>query len=172
MRNKGTWFVLLITFALLGQCAFGAEWHFAAAKTIPTKNAESTGILALGLRGDRYDVTLSYVNETTLYGGAADVPSFAMLSVSRVWRFTDTRLLGGIPTALVGLSLKGADRCAKEGEVDCNRVLPLPAAFHFGAGVEWGEFRIELYHDSNNHLDYGPEKKNRGLNWISLQKRW
>ena len=68
---------------------------------------------------------------------------------------------GGRPTWAMGIALKGADRCAYNGEVDCNRRLPLPVNFHFGLGVEWSAVRLELLHQSNNAMDRGPEKKNR-----------
>jgi hypothetical protein len=149
------------------------DWSASAAKTIPTQNATSTGIAAVGARcasksGRVYDLTLSYVNEMEPFS-----KRFPMLSVSRVWYGQPKRwLLGGTPEGLVGLTLKGADRCAYNGEVDCNRNLPLPVNFHFGVGVVYKDFRITLYHDSNNHLDHGPEKKNRGLNWASLTYRF
>jgi hypothetical protein len=68
----------------------------------------------------------------------------------------------------VGLGLKDSDRCKRQGELDCNRRLPLPVNFHFGFGVTYSAFRFELYHDSNDATDYGPEKKNQGVNWLHM----
>lgn len=153
-----------------GGPALGADGEFyaAAGKIAPTGGGDITGTAAIGYRTAKYDFMATYAAPSEVYDDAP-VPGFAMLSVSRVFTFKARRW--GTPVALVGLSLKGADRCAYNGEVECNRRLPLPVNFHFGVGIEWPAFRLELYHDSNNALDSGPEKKNLGLNWLTLQYR-
>lgn len=148
-----------------------AEGYIAAGKTTPVKGARPVGVVSIGRRTHKYDIAATYVSEAVMYSGTVRSPRFAMLSVSRAFEFQTVPFLRGYPTALVGLSFKGSDRCAHNGESDCDRRMPLPVNFHFGLGVTWQQFRIELYHDSNNATDYGPEKKNLGLNWLSLVYR-
>ena len=137
-------------------------------KTPSTRSAESTGIAGLGCRFGKYDVQAVYVASTRLYGTDFEDKGFAFVSVARYWRLEKHKLLGGIPEVYWGLGFKGADRCDYNGESDCNRRMPLPVSFHFGAGLAWKNARIQLLHDSNNAMDYGSEKKNLGITWLTL----
>lgn len=171
-----------VTKIILGACvAFAAlvaltpvakagEFHVSAGKITPAGKGAITGIASIGYRGAKYDITAAYAAQSSVYTKDTKVPAFAQVSVSRVWVY-DRHLLGARPEFLMGLSFKGADRCAYNGEVDCNRRVPLPVNFHFGVGLEWKAIRIELFHDSNNAMDRGPEKKNLGMNWLNLTYR-
>lgn len=161
---------LLFVLAVFAAPVGAGEWHASAGKILPTGKGEVTGIGSIGYRGEKYDVTLLYAAQSSVYTPDTRVPEFVMLSVSRAWTY-DAKFLGANPTFLMGLSFKGSDRCAYNGEVDCNRRLPLPVNFHFGVGLEWQAIRVELFHDSNNAMDHGPEKKNLGMNWLTLTYR-
>jgi hypothetical protein len=158
--------LLLITFA---NRSHAAEIEMDVGKTFMGAQDKAGGIAGLGIRGSKYDVTLWYVGETTIYDESLPQRAFPLLTVSRVWR--SERHLGARWEGIIGLGIKSADRCDYNGELNCNRKMPLPISFHFGLGAEFKDLRIELYHDSNDALDTGPEKKNLGLNWMTLTYR-
>lgn len=153
--------------------AFGCETFISAGKTPPSSGSgESAGIASVGCRfNGKYDLELHYIGATRIYNGTYPQRGFPLLSVARVYHF-EPRFLGAHPELYAGLGLKSADRCAHNGEDDCNRRMPLPWSFHFGAGLEWSAVRIRLLHDSNNAMDSGPEKKNLGVTWLSLALRF
>ena len=147
--------------------------YISAAKLIPGKNSTPTGAASVGYRAGKLDLMVTYVAESNLYYNEVRVPAFVMGSISRVWTYKERSwLLGAAPTWEMGVTLKGADRCAYNGEMNCNRRLPLPYAFHFGIGLQWKDIRIDIYHDSNNAMDSGPERKNIGLNTMALTVRF
>lgn len=147
-------------YASVGKVDFGAD-------------SEIVGIASVGCRWNhKVDASISWVGESKIYDGQVTIPQFPILSIARVWEYENTRWLGAQPGLLMGLTLKEADRCDYNGELKCNRKLPLPFAFHFGAELSWEDIRLQLYHDSNDALDYGPEKKNLGLNWLTLTYRF
>lgn len=148
--------------------ATSIEPYLAVGKVV-TK--DPNGVVTLGLRGRKYDVAVHHFSEAHIYNGTTKIPAHQLLTLSRHWEWQETPFLGGYPTALLGVGLKGADRCKRNHEADCNRRLPLPFSFHFGLGVTWDQLRIELYHDSNNNMDYGEERKNQGVNWLSIVYR-
>jgi hypothetical protein len=162
---------ILVALVALGALtsAKAAEFHVSAGKVTPVGKGAITGVASIGVRG-KYDLTLSYFAPGSVYGPTIPVPGYFQASISRAWVY-DVHFLGARPTFLMGVSFKGADRCAYDGEVDCNRRVPLPANFHFGVGLEWKAIRIELFHDSNDAMDSGPEAKNLGSNWLNLTYR-
>lgn len=180
MSRRNTWpywlWGLLVAVAALGalcpmaRAGEGLEPYLAAGKTVGG-GYDPVGTATLGLHGAKYDVSVTRIAEAPLYGGPTITHAITMATVARHWTWEDRSVLWGHPTALVGVSFKSADRCNKDGEVNCDRRMPLPWAFHFGLGLEWSQFRVVLYHDSNNCMDSGPEKKNLGVNWLSLQYR-
>jgi hypothetical protein len=138
-------------------------------KTTPSGGSQPYGIAGLGCRfEDKYDVTLQWVGEAELYDGQLREAGFPLLTVSRVFQPFEHKLFGGTPEFYWGVGIKGADRCAYNGELSCNRRLPLPLNAHFGLGLHWNAMSLKLLHDSNNAMDHGEEKKNLGVTWLTL----
>lgn len=168
MKKLWIFLALLAASWNLGAC----ELYGSVGKSSLRADSKVVGIASVGCRWNhKVDASISWVGENKIYNGQITIPAFPILSVARVWEY-DVNWLGAKPGLLMGLTLKEADRCAYNGEIKCNRRLPLPFAFHFGAELAWTDIRIQLYHDSNDALDYGPEKKNLGLNWLTLTYRF
>lgn len=163
--------LVIASILALSNLSNAGEWHGDVGKVMKVGGGEVTGMAGVGYRGDKYDVTLTYFAPGSVYTPDTPVPAWVQLSATRVFRY-DWTFLGGHPELGLGLSFKSADRCAYNGEVDCNRRVPLPVNFHFVAGMEWDAVRIELFHDSNNAMDWGDEKKNLGVNWLTLSYRF
>lgn len=158
---------------LFSPIAYSCELHGDVGKTTPSQHTQPIGVVGVGCRFDhKYDVTLHWIGEAELYDGALRDDGFPLLTVARVWEYKSRRLFGGTPELHWGLGIKGADRCAYNGEENCNRRMPLPFSFHSGAGLSWKDMRLLLFHDSNNALDHGPEKKNLGVTWLTLEYRF
>lgn len=164
---------LLALLCTLTAPVLSCETFVSAGKTPPSSGSgESAGIASLGCRfHGKYDIELHYIGATRIYAGTLEQRGFPLFTVARVYHFAP-RFLGAHPEVYAGIGLKSADRCAYNGEDDCNRRMPLPWSFHFGAGLEWSAVRLRLLHDSNNAMDSGPEKKNLGVTWLSLALRF
>ena len=161
---------------VLGGCAQGAnacELFADIGKTTPGEHTQPIGVAGVGCRFDgKYDVTLQWVGEAELYDGQLRDDGFPLLTVARVFQPFDRKFLRGEVELYWGLGIKEADRCAYNGETNCNRRMPLPLNAHFGVGLEWSAMRLKLLHDSNNAMDYGPEKKNLGITWLTMEYRF
>lgn len=159
---------LLLFMLLYGAQASACDAFMNVGKTPESVSTESTGIAGLGCRFKHYDVTLQYVAEVRMYNKALTDPAYGMLTIARYWNFENHKLFGAHPELYWGMGFKGADRCSYNGELNCSRRQPLPYSFHFGAGLEWKALRLQFLHDSNNAMDYGPEKKNFGITWLQV----
>ena len=73
------------------------------------------------------------------------------------------------PFASFGAMLKKSERCDFDGDLDCNRVVPLPFCFLSTLGARIGDVLITVSHCSNDGLDSGPEKKNLGEDFIRAE---
>lgn len=171
MRN-----LCLLLILALGSTANACEGFATVGKALPSSSQDSVGIAGVGCRFDTgrhlVDASLLWVGEASLYDGALRDDAYPLLTVSGVWQLDRWRFLGGVPELYAGLGFKEADRCAYNGESNCNRRQPLPWSFHFGFGWQWREGRVQVLHDSNNSMDWGPEAKNLGLTWLTLTKRF
>jgi len=128
---------------------------------------QTGGVASVGCVASKWEVRLWYVGEQRLYHGSISVDGYPALSASRLWTFREGRRIE--PILGVGLLVKGADRCAYDGETNCNRQLPLPFAFLATAGVRVGDVVFTLFHASNSSLDHGAEKKNLGLDGLRAE---
>lgn len=166
----------IIPALLLALPAGACEPYTTVGKTLPGKGSTPVGVAGLGCRFDsaygKYDVQAIYVAEQDLYDGALTDPGYPMLTVNAVYQPVSWHVLGGTPELYWGNGFKSADRCAYNGETHCSRRQPLPFSFHFGGGIEWRRVRLQLLHDSNNAMDYGPEAKNRGITWLTIVARF
>lgn len=155
------------------QPANGCEMFGDIGKTTPSANTQPVGVMGVGCRfDDKYDVALQWVGEAELYDGAVRDDGFPLLTVARVFKPFDGKFLGSTFELYWGLGFKESDRCAYNGELNCNRRMPLPVNAHFGFGFEWSAMRLKALHDSNNAMDYGPENKNLGITWLTLEYRF
>lgn len=169
------WILPIIPALLLALPAGACEPFTTTGKTLPGKGSEPVGVAGLGCRFDsaygKYDLSAVYVADQKLYDGALTDPGYPLLTINAVYQPFKHHVFGGTPELYWGNGFKSADRCAYNGESHCNRRQPLPFSFHFGAGIEWSRARLQLLHDSNNAMDYGPEAKNRGITWLTIVAR-
>lgn len=160
---------------LLAAPAYSCEMFATVGKTTPSANTQPIGVAGIGCRFEtehhKFDIQALWVGEAELYDGALRDDGFPLVTVAEVWQFK-RKFLRATPEFHAGLGLKEADRCAYNGETNCNRRMPLPFSFHFGVGLEWRRARLQLFHDSNNAMDRGEEKKNLGVTWLTLTGRF
>lgn len=121
-----------------------------------------------------WELRAYWVGEQRIYGGAVVIDPYPAVSVSKLWEFRRGKFLR--PVLGVGLLLKGSQRCHFDGDLDCNRQLPLPFGFLATAGLYLGDHvLLTAGHASNSSLDWGPEKKNLGLDHFRAEivvARW
>lgn len=116
---------------------------------------------------DRWEVAAYWVGEQRLYRETVRIGAYPAASVSRLWTFREGRAVR--PFLGMGLLVKGAQRCRYDGDLGCNRQLPLPFGFLPSAGVWLWSVRLTVGHASNDGLDWGPEKKNLGLDHVRAE---
>jgi hypothetical protein len=114
---------------------------------------------------EKWEISGYWIGEQRIYDGLVTIESFPAISAGRIWMFREGKRFR--PFLSMGLMLKESQRCHFDGDIDCNRVLPLSFAFLPSAGVKWGPVWLRLSHASNASLDYGPEKKNLGLDMFT-----
>ena len=117
--------------------------------------------------GEKWELRAHYFGEQRIYDGQLAIDGYAALSASKLWAFRDGRRVR--PILGVGLMVKESQRCHFDGDVDCNRITPLPFCFLASAGVKLGDVYLSLNHCSNASLDKGPEKKNLGQDFLRAE---
>lgn len=136
--------------------------------TIRFADGKSGGMFSVGcIFGEKWEIRAHYIGEQRIYDGLVVIDAYPAISASKLWMFRDGKRFR--PVLSVGLLAKGSQRCRYDGDINCNRVLPLPFCFLASAGVKWGDVLITLSHCSNASLDYGPEKKNLGLDALRAE---
>jgi hypothetical protein len=125
------------------------------------------GLASVGCVAKTWEVRGWWIGEQRIYDGAAVIEAYPALSASRLWRFREGKRFE--PILGFGLLAKGAQRCAHDGELDCNRQVPLPFCFLVQAGARIGDTLWTAFHCSNAGLDHGPEAKNLGLDGIRYE---
>lgn len=129
---------------------------------------KSGGLFTVGcIFNEKWEVRGYWIGEQRIYNDQVVIDAFPAVSVSRVWMFREGKFFR--PILSMGVMLKGADRCKYNGEINCNRILPLPFGFLPSVGMNLGDVLITLNHASNASLDWGPEKKNLGLDFLTAQ---
>jgi hypothetical protein len=160
----------LAALLLVGLAAPAFSWDLTAGPgaVVRMSDGKSGGLFTVGCVFDqKWELRAYYFGEQRIYGGAIVIDAFPAVSVSRLWMFREGRFFR--PVLGMGLMLKGADRCRYNGEINCNRILPLPFGFLPSIGAKFGDVLVTLGHASNASLDYGPEKKNLGLDHIRAE---
>jgi hypothetical protein len=125
------------------------------------------GLATIGCVSKNWELRAWWIGEQRLYDETVVIDAYPALSVSKLWTFRDGKRVS--PILGIGLLAKGAQRCHYNGDMDCNRQLPLPFCFLATAGVKLGDTMFTVFHCSNSSLDYGPEKKNLGLDGIRAE---
>jgi hypothetical protein len=161
--------ILLIACLLLaGANVHACEITAGPGAVIRLSEGKSGGLATVGcVFGEKWELRAYWIGEQRLYDGAVVIDAYPALSVSRLWMFREGKRIR--PVLGMGLLVKGAQRCRYNGELNCNRQLPLPFAFLPSIGAKVGDVLITFSHASNSSLDYGPEKKNLGLDSIRAE---
>lgn len=159
--------VLLVACAQVQAC----EWTFGPGAGVRLGDGKSGGLATVGcVFRDRWEVRAWWVGEQTIYGGSVSIDAFPAVSASRLWTFRDGKRLQ--PVLGFGVLLKESQRCRFDGDLDCNRQVPLSFCFLPSAGIRFGDVLVTAFHCSNASLDHGPEKKNLGLDGIRAEVRF
>lgn len=160
--------LVAVLLAGLAAPAFSCELTAGPGAVVRLSEGRSGGLATVGcIFDEKWELRAYYIGEQRIYDDAVKNDGYAALSASRLWMFRDGRRFR--PILGVGLLVKGAQRCHFDGDMDCNRQLPLPFGFLATAGFKWGDVLITFGHASNSGLDHGPEKKNLGLDHIRAE---
>jgi hypothetical protein len=147
--------------------AFSCDFTAGPGAVVRLSEGKSGGLFTMGCVAKKWELRAYYIGEQRIYDGQVVIDGFPALSVSRLWTFRDGRKVQ--PILGVGLMAKGSQRCHYNGDMSCNRMMPLPFAFLATFGVKVGDVYFTLGHASNSGLDHGPEKKNLGLDHIRAE---
>lgn len=161
---------VLAALLLVGICSPAISCDFTAGPgaVVRLSEGKSGGLVSVGcIFKEKWEVRVDWFGEQRIYGGSIVIDAFPAVSVSRLWMFREGKFFR--PVLGMGLMIKGSDRCRYDGEMNCNRILPLPFAFLPSIGFKVGDVLITLAHASNASLDWGPEKKNLGLDHIRAE---
>lgn len=116
---------------------------------------------------DRWELRAWWIGEQKIYDNSVTIGQYPALSASRLWVFREGHRFQ--PMLGMGLMVKPAQRCHFDGDLDCNRQAPLVFCFLPQAGIKWGDVLVTAFHCSNASLDWGPEKKNLGLDGLRAE---
>jgi hypothetical protein len=148
--------------------SFSCEITAGPAAVVRLSEGRSGGMFTVGcIFNEKWELRGYWVGEQRIYDDSIVIDAFPAVSVSRLWTFREGKFFR--PVLGMGVMLKGADRCRYNGETNCNRILPLPFGFLPTIGAKLGDVLLTFGHASNNSLDYGPEKKNLGLDHIRAE---
>lgn len=157
-----------VLLAGLATPAFSCEITAGPGAVVRLAEGKSGGLATVGcIFNEKWDVRAYYFGEQRIYGETIVIDGFAALSASRLWMFREGKRFR--PVLGVGLVVKESNRCHYNGDTDCNRMMPLPFGFLATAGFKWGDVLVTIGHASNSGLDYGPEKKNLGVDHLRAE---
>ncbi len=161
-------FMLAAMLAGLAVPAISCEITAGPGATVRLAEGKSGGLVTVGCVFDeKWELRGYYFGEQRIYDGAVRIDPYLAVSVSRLWMFREGKRFR--PILGMGLMLKKSQRCHYDGDLDCNRITPLPFAFLPTVGVKWGDVLITFAHASNASLDRGPEKKNLGQDFLRAE---
>lgn len=160
--------LMLALLAGIAAPAFSCEITAGPGAVFSLTEGKSGGMVTVGfICKEKWDLRAYWIGEQRIYGGAVVIDAFPAVSASRVWVFREGKFFR--PMLGMGVIVKASQRCRFNGDVNCNRLLPLPVGFLPTVGAKLGDVLITLGHASNASLDYGPEKKNRGFDHIRAE---
>jgi len=129
---------------------------------------KSGGVATVGcVFDDSWELRAYYFGEQEIYDGTVTIDPYLGISISKLWIFREGKRFQ--PILGMGLMFKEAQRCHFDGDLDCNRITPLPFCFLPMMGFKWGDVLITANHCSNASLDHGPEKKNLGQDFLRAE---
>jgi hypothetical protein len=147
--------------------AFSCDITAGPGKVVRYSEGETGGLATIGCVSRKWEVRAYWIGEQRIYHETVRIEGYPALSASRLWTFREGKRIQ--PILGLGLMVKGAQRCHYDGDENCNRQLPLPFGFLTTLGVKVGDILISVGHASNDSLDYGPEKKNLGLDHLRAE---
>lgn len=161
--------LLLAALLLAGLAApaFSCDLTAGPGAVVRYSEGQTGGLASIGCVSKNWELRAWYVGEQRIYNDQVVIDGYPAFSASRLWTFRQGKRVS--PILGVGLMVKGAQRCNYNGEVNCNRELPLPFCFLASAGVKLGDVSFTLFHCSNSSLDHGAEKKNLGLDGLHAE---
>jgi hypothetical protein len=148
--------------------AFSCDLTAGPGAVVRLGEGKSGGAASIGcIFGERWELRGWWIGEQVIYDGTITIEAFPAISGSRIWMFREGHKFR--PMLGVGIMLKESHRCHFDGDLDCNRQVPLSFCFLPTAGFRWGDVLVTAFHCSNASLDWGPEKKNLGLDGIRAE---
>lgn len=142
--------------------AMSCELLAGPGKVVRYSEGETGGMASVAcVFGGKWELAAYWIGEQRIYHDEVRLDPYPAISASKVWTFREGKFFR--PFLSMGVLVKGAQRCHYDGDINCNRQLPLPFGFLPAAGVWIGPVRFTAGHASNDSLDHGPEKKNLGL---------
>lgn len=166
--------LLVLALSLAGCAVNSVQVSGGPAATVRYSEGKSGGALSAAvLVNDAWEYRAFYFGQQRIYDGLLKIEPYWGVAASKVWTFRDGKLFR--PYLSMGVMLKESQRCTYNGDVDCNRLTPLSWCLLPRAGFYLGDAKFELGHCSNNSMDWGPEKKNLGQDYLGAEivvKRW
>jgi hypothetical protein len=157
-----------VLLAGLAAPAFSCDLTAGPGAVVRYSEGQTGGLFTMGcVFSSKWELRAYWIGEQRIYRGRVVIDGYPAISASKIWRFREGRKFS--PIFSLGVLAKGAQRCHYDGDVDCNRMMPLPFAFLTTVGVKWGDVLITLGHASNSSLDHGEEKKNLGLDHLRAE---
>lgn len=165
-------FTLFALFILLCNTSQACDFTAGPGKVFRVSEGEVGGFFtAACVVREKYEVRAFYFAEQRIYGETVHIKPFFAVSFSRLWEFREGHIVR--PMLGLGLLFKQQQQCHFDGDLDCNRLLPLWYAFGATVGVRFGDsIQLTAGHFSNNSMDRGAEKKNLGLDGVRLEARF
>jgi len=163
---KRIWLAAALLAGLISP-AFSCDLTAGPGAVVRLSEGKSGGLFTIGCVAPKWEIRAYWVGEQRIYDGQVVIDGFPALSASRLWTFREGKRVQ--PMLGVGLMVKGSQRCHYNGDMSCNRLMPLPFGFLATAGIKVGDVLFTLGHASNSGLDHGEEKKNLGLDHIRAE---
>lgn len=148
--------------------AFSCDVTAGPGGVVRYSEGQTGGLASIGcVFGEKWELRAWWIGEQRIYEETVVIDAYPALSASKLWMWREGKRVQ--PMLGVGLLVKGSQRCHYNGDTNCNRQLPLPFCFLTQAGLKLGDTVFTVFHCSNSSLDYGPEKKNLGLDGIRAE---
>ncbi len=169
-RKYLIWLLMSVAL-LLTYDARACELSAGPGAAVRLTEGKSGGVFTIGCNfKGKWELRAFYFGEQRIYDEQLRIEPYAGIAASRLWTFREGQRVS--PYLGVGVMLKEAQRCHFDGDLDCNRIVPLPFCFLTSAGVRLGDVVLTLNHCSNAGLDHGPEAKNLGQDFLRAEVRF
>jgi hypothetical protein len=120
-------YVICVLIMLFAAPAFSCELLAGPGKVIRYSEGETGGMASVAcVFHDRWEVAAYWIGEQRIYNDQVRIAAYPAVSFSKLWTFREGKRFR--PFLGMGLLVKGAQRCTYDGDLNCNRQLPLPFA--------------------------------------------